>query len=272
MIELDKKSGQKRLIINADDLGYSLGTTRGIIEAHTSGIVTSASAFVNLASSASSMTLALAEAPFLGIGLHVNLTVGSPLTDNADTLTDENSMFLDSRRFMGRINAMDLVQVEAEVRAQVARFVELTGKHPDHLDAHKHMMYMHADLLAILVKIAGGLGVPVRRARADEYAETGGTAVTADMLAAHNIVSTDHFISRYMGAHKVSLGDLLNILMDIPNGTTELMCHPGYVDSELEHQSSYTEWREMEVHALTQPSAREVLVSQQIDLITFADL
>lgn len=266
------KAGAKRLIINADDLGLTLGITRGIVEAHKSGLVTSASAIVNTAAATASFDFIREQAPFLGLGLHINLTKGYPLTEGKTDITDTDGLFLPVKKYASRQAKMDLTQVEAEVRAQIAQFVELAGKHPDHINAHQHVMYLNTDLLAILLDVAAEIDVPIRRARADEYAQSGGAAATSDMIAERNIRTTDSFISRYYGAHKVSLGELLNVLMDIGEGTTELMCHPGYADSDLERYDDYVEWREMELHALTHPSAREVVISQQISVTTFADL
>jgi predicted glycoside hydrolase/deacetylase ChbG (UPF0249 family) len=73
-------------------------------------------------------------------------------------------------------------------------------------------------------------------------------------------------------AEKTTLGDLLNLLLSLPDGVSELMCHPGEVDDVLRETSSYTDYRAAEVAALTHPSVRELLVSEQIDLVSFGAL
>ena len=70
----------KRLIVNADDFGRSPGINRGILEAHLRGIVTSTTVMVNCPAAALGLERALAEAPDLGIGLHITLTAGRPLS------------------------------------------------------------------------------------------------------------------------------------------------------------------------------------------------
>lgn len=264
------KIGVKRLIINADDLGFSPEITRGIIEAHKSGVVSSTTAVVNMPNSAESLRLAVEEAPFLGLGLHINLTAGPPVRGDVDSLTDEFGAFLPLKKLAGRQASYNLEQVEREVRAQITQFEEWVGKPPDHLDAHEHIMYLDEALMTLLLDIARELNVPIRRPRADEYANSSGMTETLAMMAKRGIKTTDSFISRYSGANRVSLGDLLNALMDVGEGTTELMCHPGTISDESNNDDS--KWRDMERQALTHPSTRELLIAQQISLITFAEL
>src|SRR5438094_4776895 len=124
----------KYLIVNADDFGASRGINRGIIEAHRNGIVTSASLMVNTPFSAEAAKLA-DEVPHLSVGLHVHLpteTNGSP-----ESARDE-------------------------LQKQFARFVELMGRTPTHLDSH-HNTHRDPQLLPHLVEIAGEDGLPVRQ-------------------------------------------------------------------------------------------------------------
>jgi predicted glycoside hydrolase/deacetylase ChbG (UPF0249 family) len=95
----------KLLIVNADDLGATLGTNRGIMEAHLRGIVTSASLLVNGAGSAEAAEIA-ELAPELSVGLHADL----------DGVPPE--------------------QVTASLERQLDRFEALTGAEPTHLDTH----------------------------------------------------------------------------------------------------------------------------------------
>jgi hypothetical protein len=50
------------------------------------------------------------------------------------------------------------------------------------------------------------------------------------------------------------------------------MCHPGYPDEALLSGSSYAKDREKEIAALCDPSIREVLAAEEIQLVTFRDL
>jgi predicted glycoside hydrolase/deacetylase ChbG (UPF0249 family) len=69
----------KNLIVNADDLGWTEGINRGIAEAHRNGIVTSASLLANGAAFASAVEMAR-HTPGLGVGVHLNLSEGAPVS------------------------------------------------------------------------------------------------------------------------------------------------------------------------------------------------
>jgi len=262
----------RRLIINADDFGYTMGVTRGIIQAHKNGVLTSTSSFVNMPASAESLQMAAEEAPFLGLGLHINLTVGQPVSTGVDSLTGADGLFASRKDFYKMAGSIDLMAAEREIRAQIELFSELAGKPPDHLDSHHHSTYFTESLTELMASIASELGVPIRRPIAGEFVTEKTTSTLFDIVESKSVAMPDHFIAGYYGERNVTLGDLLNILIDIQEGATELMCHPGYVDDELRKTSGYIEPRELELESLTHTSAREVLIAQQISTITFADL
>jgi len=76
----------KKLIVNADDFGRSPGINRGILDAHLNGIVTSTTVMINYPDAAPGLEQALLKAPDLGIGLHLNLTSGRPVSAMAHPL------------------------------------------------------------------------------------------------------------------------------------------------------------------------------------------
>src|SRR2546430_11517086 len=119
----------KRLIVNADDLGYDPEIDRGILEAHAHGLVTSATAMVDTPFA----TAALRAAPAsLRVGLHAVLDPALPRA-----------------------------QAEAELLRQIARFAALRGAQPTHLDSHKHH-HARPELLAAFADVASAQALPVR--------------------------------------------------------------------------------------------------------------
>src|SRR5919112_1525178 len=112
----------RQLVVNADDFGISRGVNRGIVEAHRAGLVTSASLMSNLPSAEDALTRAT-TCPDLGLGLHLTLTAGRPLTppDRVPTLVDDDGCFhllgtLLARLSLGQVHADDLAR---ELSAQV---------------------------------------------------------------------------------------------------------------------------------------------------------
>jgi predicted glycoside hydrolase/deacetylase ChbG (UPF0249 family) len=121
----------KKLIVNGDDFGASDGINRGVIEAHRTGILTSASMMVDAGASADAALLA-AESPALGLGLHI---VAAPTAD--------------------------AVSLPAELERQLERFVALTGRRPTHVDSH-HDVHRTAWGLPIFLAFAARHALPLR--------------------------------------------------------------------------------------------------------------
>jgi predicted glycoside hydrolase/deacetylase ChbG (UPF0249 family) len=278
------------LIVNADDLGYTLGVTRGIIKAHRLGIVTSASVMINMPAAAGSVELVLKEAPSLGLGLHLTLTAGPPVSPPAEIpgLLQDGGVFERKEAVLTRLPVINMGQVEYELRAQIARFVELAGRPPDHLDSHHHITYFSPPMLALMARLAGELGVPIRKAIPNDLAAARRLlldwGVVRDQAAAQEMLDTlkhllseygvlmpDGYIGEFFG-ERATLGDLLNLIIDVPGGVTELMCHPGEVDDDLRAMSGYAERRAVELDALTHPSLREMMLVEGIELTTFGSL
>jgi chitin disaccharide deacetylase len=279
----------RRLIVNADDFGYSPGVTRGIMEAHNHGIVTSTTVMVNMPNAAEAISQALSDAPGLGLGLHLNLTAGRPVMplEVVPDLVGDNGEFHSRARAVTHLQNMDVSQLELEMRAQMMKFIELVGRTPDHLDSHHHATYASSNTVNIMLALAHEFGIGMRRplpdmslaaiAKAMGYGDNEAEAASqsirslSDTLDGTRVPMPDQFIMSFYKT-TATLGDLLNILLTLPDGATEIMSHPAYVDDLLSSKSGYVIEREQELLALTHPSVREVINSEGIELITFAAL
>ncbi|MBN1284785.1 MAG: ChbG/HpnK family deacetylase [Anaerolineae bacterium] len=283
----------KRLIVNADDLGRSAGVNRGIFEAHTNGIVTSTTVMINMPGAPAAIEYALAHAPSLGVGLHLNLTTGAPLCkrDHVASLVDAGGDFHHISRWAAVYDRFSAGDFERELRAQVERFVALAGRPPDHLDAHHHASYLHPAALRALLDLAAEYNIPTRKpvaagdpAQAAQYINdvlrdfppdrvcslVARLSTVLENEASAALPPWPDYMHRGFYGQTATLGDLLVILTTLPdNAVTELMCHPGYADGL---DSSYAAPRERELAALTDPAAAEVIESEGIELISFADL
>jgi len=134
-------STQKRLIVNADDLGRTPGINAGIFEAHDKGVVTSATLMVNYPA-ASAVAELSRSAPGLGIGLHVALTGGPSALppEQIPSLLDASGHLPAKPEGLGGAR---LEHVLLEARAQLRRFRELMGRDPSHLDSHHRRKRPH---------------------------------------------------------------------------------------------------------------------------------
>ncbi len=282
----------KKLIVNADDFGRAAGINRGIIEAHTGGIVTSTTVMINYPDAAPGLDLIAQDAPGLGVGLHLNLTSGRPVSapEHVSSLVDEHGVFHHITTWAEHYDAFEPEHIQREIAAQVERFVALAGRPPDHLDAHHHATYLHPAALEAMLEIARGYDIPLR----DGVIDRPTAAVTrwlGEIVPGLSVEQATRIVERAktvledqpkppfwparveIGFYDktATLADLLVILTNLPDDTiTELVCHPGYVDADF--TSLYAAQRERELAHLTHPATRECVQYEFIDLITFADI
>jgi chitin disaccharide deacetylase len=245
----------RRLIVNADDFGLTPGVSAGILAAHRHGIVSSTTVLATATIDAQSLSLLRDSG--LGVGLHVNLTLGRPLS-GARSLVDGAGRFVrDPRHAAARADAKD---VEREVTAQIEKFTSLLRRPPTHLDTHHHVGLL-APVARVVLDAARRLGVPVRSQ--DEWARA--RAVTAGLRTA------DHFFGESGPGPYWSLARTVAALRALPLGVSEFMSHPGWCDDALAY-SRYGRQRETEMVGLGTPAARAAAASLGIRLCHFGDL
>ncbi|HET8647582.1 MAG TPA: carbohydrate deacetylase [Vicinamibacteria bacterium] len=250
--------GAKRLIVNADDLGRTPGINQGIFEAHDKGVVTSATLMVNHPAARAVPELS-ARHPGLGIGLHVALTGGVPASprEHVPSLVDGQGRLPSAPDGLAGAQAEHVL---AEARAQLRRFREIMGREPTHFDSHHHS-HRRPVVLEALLTLAWETGLPVRNV-SEEAGRT---------LARENVPTTDRFVDGFYD-QGATMENLLRILVEVPPGTTELMCHPARVDDELRGSSSYADSRERELALLTDREVRQQVQALGIRLIHFGEL
>ncbi|HEX6269254.1 MAG TPA: carbohydrate deacetylase [Anaerolineales bacterium] len=265
----------KRLIINSDDYGRTPEISRGIREAHLHGAVTSTTCMMNIPTTASDVAIALRETPALGIGVHLVLTMGRPLvaTEAASSITAEDGNFFQLDRFTERAPVINTDEVKAEWKAQIQAFVKAAGRKPTHLDSHHHSSYFTPRLFRGMLELAEeyecAIRFPFTHDVSSELEET--YKHVPDLVREFRPRRPDVFVVDFYDEGATE-EELLNIINNLPDGTSEIMCHPGHVDEALIKQSSYNRQREREFKILTNPSIREAIQANGIDLITFAEL
>jgi hopanoid biosynthesis associated protein HpnK len=285
----------RRLIVNADDFGLTRGVNRAILEAHTCGIVTSTTLMASSVAFEEAVQFAKSDDRW-SVGCHVVLLDGQPLCESprvSSLVQGKNShVFRDgvagfaARALTGRI---DSEQVEAETTAQILK-LQSNGVKVSHLDSHKHTHMFPAALEGIL-RAARTCGITAIRnpfevvaanfARAQRrlwrrYAQVktlrglaGGfrRAVTRAGLRTPDgtlgIVATGHLDG----------GLFQKIADNMPDGTWEFVCHPGYVDSDLDGiRTRLRTQRAEELKVLTSPEAKTALERRGIELISYNQL
>jgi hopanoid biosynthesis associated protein HpnK len=281
----------RRLIINADDFGLTSGVNRGILESHHKGVVTSSTLMACGAQFDQAAALA-AHAPRLSIGCHVVLVDGSPQLsgDQVSSLTASGSVarFRESLiSFAGLAVAgrLDQEQIENEVTAQI-RKLQASGITVSHLDSHKHT-HMFPVVLKAMLRAAKNCGVRAIRNPFEPlvFAKIGSwkrqfqlkilqryRATFRQELAETGMVTPDGCIG-IAATGGLTLATFQSLIKNLPEGTWELVSHPGYIDVELgEIKTRLRTSREKELVILTSEAAKESLDRAQIELISYHDL
>ena len=283
----------RRLIVNADDFGLTSGVNRAILEAHERGIVTSATLMARGAAFSDAVQLAPER---LSVGSHVLLVDGTPILDPQQVPTlaanpngtefERDITGFAMRALRGRL-AGD--EIEAEATAQI-RKLQAAGVRVSHLDTHKHT-HILPQVLRPLLRAAKACGV---RAIRNPYGKVGWSAIAGRPRLWRRYWETrvlNVFAQRFrkavaeagMVTPAGTLGVVLTgaldertflmVLESVPEGTWELVCHPGYNDADLDQlRTRLRESREVELRLLTSAKARRIIENRGIQLISYREI
>jgi hopanoid biosynthesis associated protein HpnK len=288
----------RNLIVNADDLGWTQGVNRGIAEAHRNGIVTSTSLLANGCAFEEGVQSAL-QSPRLGVGVHLNLSDGKPLAParQVKSLLDENGNFSggpETLLFRLTAKSLDAREVELEWNAQIEK-VRAAGIRPTHLDGHKHVQ-MLPGLFAVALRLAKKHGIEAVRVSHEASSlraalNSGGELLglmlkqgvqarglkllardARKMAERAGIAAADYFCGIAQTGVLTKKG-IQQMLASLPEGTTELMCHPGYADAELEKSATRLQKsRQTELEILTDKEIRKSIAVLGIRLINYGEI
>jgi predicted glycoside hydrolase/deacetylase ChbG (UPF0249 family) len=163
--------------------------------------------------------------------------------------------------------------VKKEWRAQVEAFIRAAGRKPTHLDSHHHSSYFSPELFHAMLELAKehncAIRFPFSGNISSELEET--NKHLPHLIQEFAPRHPDHFVVNFYDEH-ATYEELLNVINNLSDGTTEIMCHPGYTDDAFAKESVYNNQRDRELNILTDPSIREAIQANGIQLITFADL
>ncbi|MCM8823948.1 MAG: ChbG/HpnK family deacetylase [Candidatus Omnitrophica bacterium] len=267
----------KIVIINADDFGLCAGVNRAIIEAYKKGVLTSATLFTNMIGFKEAVDLAK-QNKGLGIGIHLNLTWGKPVSkeERCSTLINFKTGCFYSlpqfllRYFLGSINFRD-VQIELEY--QINKFID-NGLFPTHIDTHHHII-----LLPKIFNIIYSLMMKYRiyRCRLLQPSKT----YFSDSLLKREVkyamlkkrgkvdVANLHFPDYVFDIEKITLKERISQIRD---GVNEIITHPGYIDEEVGEFSGRIYKREEELHQLLSEEVSDLIKRSNIKLINYGDI
>jgi predicted glycoside hydrolase/deacetylase ChbG (UPF0249 family) len=266
----------RKLVVNADDFGFTPDVNRGIVAAHRQGILTATTLMANGDAFDDAVRLARAL-PSLDVGCHLVLIGGASLLDARAPLPATPAQLL-------RALAARRIRPYDELAAQVRRILA-AGLQPTHLDTHKHT-HLAPPVLDAVARIASEFAIPwVRRpfdlpvtANVPWIQRAAGRGLTLvrrrfeRVLAKHGCRSTDHFAG-FQLTGRFRTPELVRLIRGLPEGVTEFMCHPGYCGADLLNAPTrLKESRERELEALIAPETRLAIEECGVELVDYRAL
>ena len=267
----------KRLVVNADDFGFTPDVNAGIVEAHRHGILTATTLMANGDAFDDAVRLSR-ETPALDIGCHLVLIQGrSLLTGRALPKSIPQLLAALARREL---------RVYDELAAQVKQ-IRRAGVQPTHMDTHKHT-HLAPPVLEAVSRLAAENDAPWVRRPFDFPLSAPGAVpllkrLTSEALATtrrhfhrvlekHGCRATDHFAG-FQITGRFRTAELVELMRVIPGGSTEFMCHPGRCTDALRGAATrLKESRERELEALIAPEVRAAMEHNGIELVSYRSL
>lgn len=274
----------RRLIVNADDFGLAESVNLGIIKAHREGIVTSTSLLAVGTGAEHAAALAKDNAP-LGVGVHLCVTLEKPVSapEKVPSLVGANGrlpggpLAFAAGLFSGRIKARD---IEAELRAQVERAFAF-GITPTHIDGHQHL-FMLGPVFEIAARLANEYGIKAVRypvgpwdglyspsKTMEKFILEGMAKSQLRRLGESGLKRPDHFFG-VPETGRLDAARLLRIIERLPEGTSEIMCHPGLVNPTLAKEINWGYGWKTELDAVTDGKVKKQVKAMDADLINFS--
>jgi chitin disaccharide deacetylase len=276
-----------RLVVNADDFGMSPPISRGIVAAHRDGIVTSTSILGNSSHLEAAAKL-LAAAPGLGVGVHLALVGGDPVSDAAavpSLLAPGGSFWPRGQDFVvawirGRIVP---AHIETEFGAQVSR-IRAAGIALDHLDTHHHLGFLPAVGRAVEA-VARRHGIAGIRSAVERptlaWAAEPRRGIEAGILTGLAWLTRRQLGARrhgpqswgYVESGRLDEVRILEIIGRLGPGAHELICHPGDEDGTSDSDGDPGRYQRVaEIEALTSAKVRRAIEQRGVQLCRWGDL
>jgi hopanoid biosynthesis associated protein HpnK len=280
----------RKIIINADDFGLCEGVNKAVVKAHNDGVLTSATIMTNMPAAEEAIRLAKSM-PGLGVGVHLNLTEGFPLTKDTciNCLTDSDGKFTlgpDGLLLRSLLSKKVRNAVKLELQAQIQWFFD-KGLKPTHLDSHKHI-HCIPPIFKIVVDLAARFAIPAVRWPLGRQKFSYLHLPKPDMkslfrsrlinfLARINrfqnskFFKTDQFFgTAYTGRISTSFFQAVSLYNSAK--VAEIMTHPGYIEGLDGAQTRLLKQREDELNALCDEKTRLYFEKAKIELVHYGQL
>jgi len=280
-----------RIIINADDFGLSTAVNEAVLSGARDGVLTSTTIMANMPAFEEAISGAKGIER-LGVGVHLNLLRGKPLSDpeSIQTLVDKRGEFIGNvpKLWLGfALGVIKSEHVELELSAQIQRVID-SGVTPTHFDSERHLHHLIPKFGLIACKLAKKFGVkhirvvrepllPLAQPTRARFSQFMKAVIVnrwgmklAQTAREYGLSSVDRFYGLALTGH-VTANAYRWLIENVDGGTVEIMCHPATRGGDgqpswLDHQ------RINEYRALLDPATIQAIDGSGAELINYGQL
>ncbi len=238
----------KNIIINVDDFGMTEGINQAVFDLCDQGVVKSTTALVNSPYFKQGYEQSK-NYPDLAIGIHLTIDLFNAQLFHPSLCDDKHNFHRANTHDLTR--ALDSAVIYREWKAQIEKFISITGHKPSHIDSHHHAHVINNDANIAVRKLGAEYNLPIRD----------------NQNAKYQARVTGEFYNK--GVTLETLKSEINNLFADDYTYNEVMCHPAYVDQELIDCSSYNQMRAVEFELLSSNQFKQYLSDNQIAVTNF---
>lgn len=239
-----------KIIINIDDFGLGRGINQAVFDLHQRGVVNSTTALVNSPYFAEGIEQAK-QFPRLGVGIHLTIDLFKAELYHP-SLCNDNLNFFTAKTHDPR-RSLDCEIVYRELKAQIDKFIAISGVKPTHIDSHHHLHIYNYDFRLATERLATEYQLPVRGFVTDNY----------------NAVCNEEFYGELIS--NLVLETAITDLMKQSSKYKDLMVHPGFMDEYLNSISSYNLQRQVEYEILASDRMQRFIANNNILISNYRD-
>lgn len=246
----------KKILLRADDLGYSKGVNYGIYDCVSTGCIRNVGVMVNMGDVEHGIDLI--RNFDIALGLHTNICNGKPVSESSHikSLVDHEGNFISSKTYRNaKEDSVNYDEAVFEVNAQIEKFIQLIGRKPDYID-------FHAAASTTFIKALEDV------AKKWELKFNPLPPSFEDMI---KIGDTNVFM-RPGSTQDTNPFDLLKEFINEMNTIGIVVYHPGYLDQFIMNNSSLTFPRIMETAMLCSKETKAYIENYRVELITYKEL
>lgn len=249
-----------KIIVRADDLGYSEAVNLGLLKTLRQGIINNVGFMVNMPTSQAGLDQLRQIKKPIDIGLHTVICTGRPVSDAAQlpSITTAEGYFKPSKIYRSaQTDFVDLDEVVIEIEAQYQKFVAMVGRKPDYFEGHA----------VVSDNFVKGLQIVAQRHNLNflEYHFDGAPTISKGKKLYSEMASMQPDYDPYATLKKTAT-------IHHDDGYEVMVCHPGYLDNFILTHSSLTIPRTQEVEMACDPSVKKWLSDHEVELIRYSQV